>query len=164
MTYAASTNYMKFEIHQRLLPHRPFKVSIGTSRIFRLICGFCSKEESEAKLSPMPRPAMLLRFSDMLHGHLKLSCKLPDHRGPYPWIRVSNQCTVTRSFQSCTTRPRRTKCPRARRSPTRSAATPPSPRSSLSTLIRFACLAPHTTVTHTAYLPIVAWRQGERGC
>jgi len=49
--------------------------------ICRLIYGFCSKEGAESLLRPVHAPTMLIRFSDMLIGHLKLSCKLPDNRG-----------------------------------------------------------------------------------
>lgn len=45
-----------------------------------LITGFCSKEDSERNLSIAIQPTMLIRFSDMVNGHLKISCKLADHR------------------------------------------------------------------------------------
>ncbi|KAI6215051.1 SH2 domain and EF-hand domain pair-containing protein [Aphelenchoides besseyi] len=45
-----------------------------------IIIGFCSKEQSERILRSTLRPTMLIRFSDMVIGYLKISCKLPDHR------------------------------------------------------------------------------------
>jgi hypothetical protein len=45
-----------------------------------LITGFCSKEDSERNLRSVVQPTMLIRFSDMVIGYLKISCKLPDHR------------------------------------------------------------------------------------
>ena len=45
-----------------------------------LITGFCSKEDSERNLHSVAQPTMLIRFSDMVNGYLKISCKLPDHR------------------------------------------------------------------------------------
>lgn len=44
------------------------------------IFGFCSKECSEQILRNTPQPTMLIRFSDLVIGHLKISCKLPDNR------------------------------------------------------------------------------------
>lgn len=44
------------------------------------IMGFCSKERSEQILRSTNCPTMLIRFSDLVIGYLKISCKLPDHR------------------------------------------------------------------------------------
>jgi hypothetical protein len=45
-----------------------------------VITGFCSKENSEQILRTAMMPTMLIRFSDVCLGFLKISCKLPDHR------------------------------------------------------------------------------------
>ncbi|KAI6240957.1 protein of unknown function domain containing protein, protein [Aphelenchoides fujianensis] len=54
-----------------------------------IITGFCSKEDSERILRAALQPTMLIRFSDMVLGFLKISCKLADHRCIYPNRRVS---------------------------------------------------------------------------
>ncbi|CAD5221328.1 unnamed protein product [Bursaphelenchus xylophilus] len=45
-----------------------------------LIEGFCSKEQSENALNSVMSPTMLIRFSDMRIGFLKISCKLPGNQ------------------------------------------------------------------------------------
>uniref|UniRef100_A0A914UXU8 SH2 domain-containing protein n=1 Tax=Plectus sambesii TaxID=2011161 RepID=A0A914UXU8_9BILA len=43
-----------------------------------LVDGFCSKDRAEAQLQTSSAPTMLIRFSDVIFGHLKLSCRLAD--------------------------------------------------------------------------------------
>ncbi|KAI6176935.1 Signal transducer and activator of transcription b [Aphelenchoides bicaudatus] len=45
-----------------------------------LVVGFCSKECAEKVLRATQQPTMLIRFSDLVIGHLKISCKLADNR------------------------------------------------------------------------------------
>jgi hypothetical protein len=42
---------------------------------YRLIFGFCSKDEAELLLREMERPTLLIRFSDIEFGKLKVSVK-----------------------------------------------------------------------------------------
>lgn len=44
------------------------------------IMGFCSKERSEQILRATYSPTMMIRFSDLVIGYLKISCRLPDQR------------------------------------------------------------------------------------
>lgn len=44
------------------------------------IMGFCSKESSERILRAIYNSTMLIRFSDLVIGYIKISCKLPDQR------------------------------------------------------------------------------------
>ncbi|CAD5215374.1 unnamed protein product [Bursaphelenchus okinawaensis] len=44
-----------------------------------LIEGFCSKSKSETDLNAATEPTMMIRFSDVRIGFLKISCKLSNH-------------------------------------------------------------------------------------
>lgn len=44
------------------------------------IMGFCSKGRSEEILRATIQPTMLIRFSDLIVGYLKISCRVADNR------------------------------------------------------------------------------------